>query len=195
MEKICKLEDGTEVTIRSTSESDVEKSFAFFQSLSSEEKAYLRVDVSDQKVVAQRLGKNQGLREARRLVALIDDQIVADGAIELKKAGWESHIAELRLLVSDTVKRKGLGMAMAEELYLLAAKEKVEEIIVKLMAPQVEARKIFLRLGFHDEVVLKNYVKDVRGMKQDLLIMRCNLDALWKELEGSFNEEQKLETH
>jgi len=194
MEKICKLGDGTEVTIRSTTESDVDKSFAFFQSLSSEEKAYLRVDVADQKVVAQRLG-NQGLRKARRLVALLDDEIVADGAIELKSAGWESHIAELRLLVSDAAQRKGLGMAMAEELYLLAAKEKVEEIIVKLMAPQVEARKIFLRLGFHDEVVLKNYVKDVRGMKQDLLIMRCNLDALWKELEGSFNEEQKLESH
>ncbi len=194
MEKICKLEDGTEVTIRSTSESDVDKSFAFFESLSSEEKAYLRVDVSDRKVVKKRLG-NEGLQEAKRLIALIDDQIVADGAIELKRSGWESHIAELRLLVSDTAQRKGLGMAMAEELYLLAAKEKVEEIIVKLMAPQVEARKIFLRLGFHDEVVMKNYVKDVRGMKQDLLIMRCNLDALWKELEGSFNEEQKLETH
>jgi L-amino acid N-acyltransferase YncA len=194
MEKIYKLGDGTEVTIRSALENDVDKSFAFFQSLSSEEKAYLRVDVSDQKIVTQRL-QNQGLRKARRLVALIDDQIVADGAIELKSAGWEAHIAELRLLVSDAAKRKGLGMAMAEELYLLAAKEKVEEIIVKLMAPQVEARKIFLRLGFHDEVVLKNYVKDVRGMKQDLLIMRCNLDALWKELEGSFNEEQKLENH
>ena len=74
-------------------------------------------------------------------------------------------------------------------------KEKVEAIIVKLMAPQVEARKIFSRLGFQEGVVLKNYVKDVRGMKQDLLIMRCNLDALWKELEGSFNEEEKLETH
>ncbi|MBT4269404.1 MAG: GNAT family N-acetyltransferase [Deltaproteobacteria bacterium] len=194
MEKICKLVDGTEVTIRSATENDVDKSFAFFQALSSDEKAYLRVDVTDHNVVAQRLG-NKGLQKAKRLVALVDDQIIADGAIELNSAGWEAHIAELRLLVSDTAQRKGLGMAMAEELYLVAAKGKVEEIIVKLMVPQTEARKIFSRLGFQEEVVLKNYVKDVRGMKQDLLIMRCNLDALWKELEGAFNEAEKLETH
>lgn len=194
MEKQCKLQDGSEVIIRSAKESDADKSFAFFQSLNADERAYLRVDVSDRRVVEQRLG-NRGLRDAKRLVAVIDDEIVADGAIELNSAGWESHIAELRLLVADTVQQKGLGMLMAEELYLLAAKEKVEEIIVKLMAPQTEAKKIFTRLGFHEAAVLKNYVKDVRGMKQDLLIMRCNLDALWKELESYFNESENLERH
>ncbi|NQU65411.1 MAG: GNAT family N-acetyltransferase [SAR324 cluster bacterium] len=194
MEKVFKLKDGTEVTIRPAKESDADQSFAFFQSLPSEEKAYLRVDVEDRNVVVQRL-KNQGLHDAKRLFAVIDGQIAADGAIELNSAGWESHIAELRLLVSDAFQGKGLGMLMAEELYLLAAQEKVEEIIVKLMVPQIETRKIFARLGFHEEVILKNYVKDVRGLKQDLLIMRCNLDALWKEMEGHFNEFEKLEHH
>ncbi len=194
MEKQCILKDGGEVIIRSSAAGDVDKSFAFFQNLSSEEKAYLRVDVTDRDIVARRLG-NHGPIDIKRLVALVDDEIVADGAIELRSAGWESHIAELRLLVADTYQKKGLGMLMAEELYMLAAKEKVEEIIVKLMVPQTEARKIFARLGFHEDVVLKNYVKDVRGLKQDLLIMRCNLDALWKELESNFNEMDKLERH
>jgi GNAT superfamily N-acetyltransferase len=172
----------------------VNKSFAFFQDLSSEEKAYLRVDVTDRDIVARRL-ENHGPVDIKRLVALVDDEIVADGAIELRSAGWESHIAELRLLVADSFQKKGLGMLMAEELYMLAAKEKVEEIIVKLMVPQTEARKIFTRLGFHEDVVLKNYVKNVSGLKQDLLIMRCDLDALWKELESNYNEADKLERH
>jgi len=194
MEKQFTLKDGGEVIIRSSAVGDVDKSFAFFQDLSSEEKAYLRVDVTDRDIVAKRLA-NHGPIDIKRLVAMADNEIVADGAIELRRAGWESHIAELRLLVADSYQKKGLGMLMAEELYLLAAKEKVEEIIVKLMVPQTEARKIFARLGFHEEVVLKNYVKDVRGLKQDLLIMRCNLDALWKELESHFNETDKLERH
>lgn len=194
MEKRSVLKDGTEVIVRASSPNDLDKSFAFFKDLSSEEKAYLRVDVTDRDIVAQRLN-DAGPRKLNRLVAVIGDEIVADGSIELSSAGWESHIGELRLLVADSYQRKGLGMLMAEELYLLAAKEKVEEIIVKLMAPQKEARKIFARLGFQEEVVLKNYVKDVRGMKQDLLIMRCNLDALWKELESYFNETDKFERH
>ncbi len=194
MEKTCVLKDGTEVTIRTSRPDDVDKSFAFFGDLSSEEKAYLRVDVTDRNIVAQRLASD-GPKKAIRLLALINDQIAADGAVELSSAGWESHIGELRLLVSDSFQRTGLGMLMAEELYMLAAKEKVEEIIVKLMAPQKDAKKIFTRLGFHEDAVLKNYVKDVRGLKQDLVIMRCNLDALWKELENYFNETDKFERH
>lgn len=194
MEKRCVLKDGTEVIVRNPRPDDVDKSFAFFQDLSSEEKAYLRVDVSDRTIVAQRLG-NKSPVTVKRLLAVVDEKIVADGAIEFNEAGWESHIGELRLLVADSFQRKGLGMLMAEELYLLAAQEKVDEIIVKLMAPQSDAKKIFTRLGFHEDAVLKNFVKDVRGMKQDLVIMRCNLEALWKELESYFNETDKFERH
>jgi L-amino acid N-acyltransferase YncA len=194
MEKKYKLKDGTQVTIRSLTAEDVDKSLAFFQSLSDEERAYLRVDVTDRKMVAQRVN-NVGLRNYRRLVAVVDDDIVADGAIELNAHGWEKHIGELRLMVADGFQRKGLGMLMAEELYLLAAEEKVEEIIVKLMAPQKDARRIFYRLGFREDVIIKDYVKDVRGRKQDLVIMRCNLEALWRELEGYFHESDKLEMH
>jgi len=194
MEKRSVLKDGTEVVIRAARPDDVDKSLAFFQDLSSEEKAYLRVDVSRRDVVAKRLA-NQGPGSVKRLLAVVGENIVADGAIEFSEAGWESHIGELRLLVADAFQRKGLGMLMAEELYLLAAQEKVDEIIVKLMAPQTEAKKIFTRLGFHEAAVLKGFVKDVRGLKQDLVIMRCNLEALWNELENYFHETDKFERH
>jgi L-amino acid N-acyltransferase YncA len=194
MEKQFKLKDGTKVTIRPLTSDDVDKSLAFFQSLSDEERAYLRVDVTDRKIVAERVN-NVGLRDYRRLAAVVDDKIVADGAIELNTHGWERHIGELRLMVADAFQRRGLGMLMAEELYLAAAQEKLEEIIVKLMAPQKNARRMFQRLGFKEDVVIKDYVKDVRGRKQDMVIMRCNLDALWRELEGYFQETDKLEMH
>jgi hypothetical protein len=72
---------------------------------------------------------------------------------------------------------------MARELYSLAASERVEEIIVRMMKPQAAAQSIFRRLGFREEFVLPEYVKDTGGAKQDLIVMRCNLEALWKELE------------
>ena len=45
--------------------------------------------------------------------------------------------------------RRSLGMILARELYLLAASKRVEEIVVKFMAPQIGARKIVGKLGQH----------------------------------------------
>ena len=81
-------------------------------------------------------------------------------------------------------RRKGLGALMARELYSIAAEAKVEEIMVKMMRPQKAARSIFRKLGFHEETLLPDHVKDRRGHKQDLIVMRCDLEGLWDELEA-----------
>ena len=127
MAKIKKMTDGTEVIIRALERSDLDKSFSFFQSLSPEDRNYLRVDVADRSVVAQRL-ENGSLRSIKRIAAFLNNDIVADGALELNSHGWDSHIGEIRLIVSRSFQRKGLGMLMAEEIYSMALQEKVEEI-------------------------------------------------------------------
>lgn len=194
MGKTAKLKDGTSVEIRPMTENDVDKSFDFFQGLSPEERLYLRVDVSDRDVVAQRL-KNQGSRDVKRICAEVDDRIVSDAALELRPHGWERHLADFRLIVADEYQRKGLGMLMAEELYSMALAEQVEEMLIELMVPQTNARKIFQRLGFEEDVVLKNFVKDIHGKKQDLVIMRCDLNKIWDKLESYFSEIENKHMH
>jgi L-amino acid N-acyltransferase YncA len=161
---------------------DLERSFVFFQSLSAEDKAYLRRDVSSRDVVAKRI---RAMRSGgvKRLVAVVDDQIVADAALELESLGWKEHVAEVRLIVAGDYQRRGLGLLMARELYSIATEAGVEEIIVKMMRPQVAARSIFRKLGFHEETLLPDWVKDSTGHKQDLILMRCDLKALWNKLE------------
>jgi GNAT superfamily N-acetyltransferase len=123
---------------------------------------------------------------AQRIVAVAEGAIVAEGALELEPDSWKRHVGELRLVVARPFQRQGLGMFMARELYHLAAAVKLEELIVRMMRPQIAARKIFRKLGFHDEVLLPDYVRDLDGTKQDLILMRCDLGALWKELEDYF---------
>lgn len=181
MRKKVKLKDGSEVLIREMRKDDIDRSLAFFQALPEEDRAYLRRDVTKREIVGRRI---QELKSGRimRLVAVVDEQIVADGSLELKAQGWGEHQAEIRLVVANPFQRKGLGTLMARELYLLAASKKVEEIIVKIMGPQVGVQNIFKRLGFHQEAVLHDYVKDISGTKQDLIVMRCNLEELWQKL-------------
>jgi L-amino acid N-acyltransferase YncA len=182
MHRKVRLRDGTLVVIRSMTRNDVDRSFAFFESLSPEDRAYLRRDVSDRKVVEKRI---RAMRSGavKRVVALVDDRIVADAALEFDSLTWKKHVAEVRLIVASDYQRKGLGMLLARELYSIATDANVEEIVVRMMRPQIAARSIFRKLGFHEETVLPDYVRDLEGHKQDMILMRCDLQALWSELE------------
>ena len=185
--KKAKLKDGVEVEIRSMKKDDLEKSFAFFQALPEEDRVFLRTDVTKRELVQQRtLSIDSG--KVLRIIATIGDDIVADGVVELEGHSWKKNVGELRLFVAKAYQRKGLGILMAQELYSLAASARVEEIVVKMMRPQKAARSIFRKLGFHEEILMPDYVKDLSGKKQDLIIMRCDLDALWKELEDYFTD-------
>lgn len=194
MAKTYTLKDGTEVTIRPLVESDVEKSLAFFQSLPPEERLYLRVDVTDRDVVQKRIS-GSGLKEYKRIVADVDGEIVADAGLELRPHGWERHLADFRLIVSPDFQGKGLGMLLAEELYEMALNEKVEEMIVEIMAPQQNAKKIFEKLGFKEDTVIKNFVKDIDGNKQDLILLRCDLEEIWGQIEAHIKELENRDFH
>jgi ribosomal protein S18 acetylase RimI-like enzyme len=182
METQAKLKDGTAIVIRPMTEDDVDKSWAFFRKLPREDRDYLRADVTKRDVVEKRIhDMRSGV--VKRLVAVVGDEIVADGALELAGAGWKEHVGELRLIVARRYQRKGVGMLMARELYTLASAANVEDVVVEMMAPQLAARRIFHKLGFKEEAVFPRYVKDITGRKQDLVVMRSELGALWHELE------------
>jgi L-amino acid N-acyltransferase YncA len=182
MSRKVELKDGTHVVIRPMGDDDLDRSLAFFQALPAEDRTYLRRDVSRREVVEERIRSMKSGR-VKRLVALDGDRIVAEAALELESPGWQQHVGELRLIVASDYQRKGLGLLMARETYAVAAEAKVEELVVKMMRPQVAARSIFRKLGFREQTLLPDYVKDVGGHKQDLILMRCDLEGLWQELE------------
>jgi L-amino acid N-acyltransferase YncA len=124
----------------------------------------------------------------KRLVAVADERVAADGALEFSHFGWERHVAELRLFVATPYQRKGLGMLMAGALYDLAVSAGIEDIVVKMMAHQTAALRIFQKLGFRQEVVLRGYVKDMKGTRKDLVLMRCRLEDLWQKYEEFLRE-------
>jgi L-amino acid N-acyltransferase YncA len=182
MRKKVTLKDQSEVVVREMKRKDLEASLAFFESLPARDRAYLRRDVTRREVVQDRIREIR-TSGVKRLVAVVGDRIVADGSLELSGEGWKKHVGELRLIVARAYRRKGLGILMARELYGLAASARVEEIIVKMMRPQKAARSIFRKLGFREEVLLPDYVRDLDGKKQDMILMRCDLEALWQEME------------
>lgn len=187
MDEVLRLRGGTEVVIRPMSKDDVARSLAFFRNLPPDDREYLRTDVTQRDVVKKRI-RMANAGNIDRLVAVVDDQIVADGALELSGDEWTSHVGELRLIVARDYQRKRLGTLMARELYLLATRRKVEKVVVTMARPQVGAQRIFHRLGFREEATLPGHVRGLSGSKQDLIVMGCDVEALWRELEAIFAE-------
>ena len=182
MEKIEILKDSTKVAIRNLTIDDLDKLMKFYRSLPQEDRKYLRVDVTNRNIVKQRI-KSAELGNIVRIIAVHGDDIVADGALEIAAEQWRKHQGELRIIVAKKFQHKGLGMIMMRELYFLAVQKKVEKIIVKMMRPQIAARTICRKLGFREELLIPDYVLDLTGKTQDLVIMTCEIKDFWKELD------------
>ena len=182
-EHVAQLKDGTEVLIRLLRIDDLDRSLAFFQALPEEDRAYLRADVTKRDIVERRICSALRSDKIDRIVGLVGDEIVADGALEIGGDEWDRHVGELRVVVAHSYQRKGLGTLMMRELYEEAASRRVQEIVVRIMRPQKAAWAICRKLGFQEEVLLHDYLKDISGRKQDLILMRCDLEELWRRME------------
>jgi len=187
MEKTEMLKDGKNVLIRSLTLKDLDKLMQFYRSLPPEDRKYLRVDVTNRDIVAHRI-KHTERGKVIRIIALYKDKIAADGALELSGEEWRRHQGEIRVIVARPFRRRGLGMVMMRELYFIAAEKNVETVIAKMMRPQTAARTICRKLGFREELLLPEYVKDLSGKPQDLIIMTCDLHDMWKELDSLYSD-------
>ncbi|MCC7174596.1 MAG: GNAT family N-acetyltransferase [Bryobacterales bacterium] len=186
--RTAKLKDNREVLIREMQAGDVEASLAFFRALPERDRLSFRRDLGMREAVEKRIRELEDGAVKRLVAVTADGAIVADGALEFSEYGWERHIAELRLFAAPSHQRKGLGMLMAGALYDLAASAGVEEIVVKMMPSQTAALRIFHKLGFRQEAVLRQYVKDLNGARQDLVLMRRRLEDLWQKYEEFMHE-------
>ena len=182
-EKRVTLRDGREAVVRSARMEDVDLLHTFYCAMPEEDRRFLRRDVTQRHIVQQRL-RDIAKGRAFRLVVIVDDQVIGDGSLELGEAGWKEDIGEIRLIVARSHQQLGVGTLLARELYFIAAKHNVVRIEVRMLRPQVGAQHIMKRLGFREGFVIPDHVRDQNGEWQDLVVMRCDLEDLWDEMEN-----------
>lgn len=187
MDKTEKMKDGLEVTIRRLTANDIDRLMEFYGSLPEEDRKYLKFDVTDRKVVAKRLRRVENGDDIR-IAAIHGGVIVASGALELSGEAWSKHQGEIRVIIARPFQRRGLGTIMIRELYFIAVQNQLTTVVARMMRPQAGALKIFRRLGFREDSLLPDFVKDIGGESQDLIVMSCEVKDLWKELDRLFSE-------
>jgi L-amino acid N-acyltransferase YncA len=182
------LKDGKTVLLREPTLDDVEDSHRFFLDLPPDDRRYLRVDVTKKDLVERRI-RDALEGRVHRLVAIADDKIVADGALEFSSEAWRRHVGEIRVIVAHEYQRKRLGALLIRSLFNEAKQRGMEKVVAKMAAPQNGARKVFERLGFHVDSVLPDYIKDADGKLQSMVVMTCALDEMSKELREFYKQD------
>lgn len=161
---------GAALTIRRMSAADRDSMLAFARSLPTHDLLFLRRDITDPVEVGSWIEDIEAGRTTT-ILALRDDAIVGYAAVTRSGLSWMAHVAELRVLVAESVRRGGLGRILTNEAFHAAVDMGVEKVIAQMTPDQEGAIGVFYRMGFEREAQLRDHVRDRDGKKHDLIVL------------------------
>ena len=162
--------DGEVITLRPMSGGDEAAVLAFARAVSTHDLLFLDRDITHPKVVQAWLREIEA-ETITTLLAWRQDQIVGCAALISDPLSWSGHVTEIRVVLMESLRGKGLGHRLTEEAFALALSRGAEKITARMTLDQKGAVAVFEGLGFTLEALLRDQVKDREGRKHDLLIL------------------------
>ena len=177
------LRDGSTLSARPTTRGDEQALLTFYRELPQEDRLFLKDDVTTESWAERFIQRIEG-GEAVSLIAEKDGAVLAEATLYRPRHGWSTHVGELRVAVACNSRRKGVATVLLRLLVKLATDQGVEKIIVEVVENQGAARRTFEKLSFQQEAVLRAHVKDIRGIRRDLLILVNDSSHIWAAIEA-----------
>lgn len=167
--------DGHEITFQLMTVADRDAMLSFAQSLKPEDLMFLRLDITQPKVIDQWL-EHIGEGNTITVLACESGRIIGYGTLHFNETWWTRHLGQVRILVQSDRRKLGLGRKLAVEIFQLAREKKLHRIFVQMAADQPHVRQLFEDLGFRAEALLTDWVMDRNARTHDLLIMSHFVD-------------------
>jgi len=161
---------GEAVELRAMSGADEAAVLAFASAAPAHDLLFLARDITHPKVVKAWVREI----EAGTIITMLawrGEAIVGCAAIIRDPLSWSGHVAEIRVVLLDSMRGKGLGRLLTEEAFATALGQGAEKITARMTLDQKGAIAVFEGLGFTLEAMLRDQVKDRDGRKHDLLIL------------------------
>ena len=170
------LKDGIEVILRPMVKTDRKALEEFFARLTPSVLQYVRNDVTDPKVI-DRWFDQLDYDHVFPLLALKDEQVVANASLHRVAHGWRKHLATIRIVVEPKFHEKGLGTLMVNELVDLALEFGIEKLMVEFPLKAHGALAMFKKAGFSPRAVIEGLMKNRHGDNVDIVIMVMDVAA------------------
>jgi L-amino acid N-acyltransferase YncA len=186
LEKL-ELADGTGITVRSTTRADVDQVMEFFDCLPDAEKQCVRVELRNREDFEKRYDKlDKGY--VVRLVAEKEGVLIGEACLETMRYGWLRKSGEVRMVVHPDYRELGVPRILAREIFLLAARKGLDNLIARVVDCQKEALEIYKSLHFELEATQKKHAVDLDGNLHDVYLMTFNLRKMWRDMEEAIVE-------
>ncbi|CAM3136919.1 GNAT family N-acetyltransferase [Sphingomonas antarctica] len=180
--------DGREVVIRPVEHKDVPGVARFAAALSSHDLLFMSRDIQHARVIdAWMEAVKHG--EMDTLVAISGDEIVATSGVLRDPLGWSAHVFEIRLIVSPSMRGKGLGRTMLDKCVGLAIEGGAKKLCARMTPDQSGAITLFEEAGFRGEALLRDEVCDRDGKYHDLAVLALHPERVAAR-RNAFGEEK-----
>ncbi len=156
---------------------------AFAQSLPNHDLLFLRRDITQPKVLKAWLNAIEE-SSITSLIATRANEVVGCSAIVTDSLAWSSHVGELRVLVSPSMRSKGLGRHIIQESFIIAITLGLEKLVAQMTADQSGAINVFESLGFRAEALLRDHVKDRSHQSHDIVILSHDVAKFQAQMEA-----------
>jgi ribosomal protein S18 acetylase RimI-like enzyme len=123
----------------------------------------------------------RGDGRARRWAAVEGGEILGVLFL-LPLTGWSAHVGELRVVVAEAARGRGIGRALSQYAVVQAAEAGLRKLVVEVVAEQEPAVRMFTDLGFQGEALLGDHIRDRGGDLRDVLVLAHYLDDNWSAM-------------
>ena len=168
---------GHRVVLRPFGDDDLAQLQAFAQAMPLHDLLFLDADIQQPQVL-RAWAKAVGEGDIISLIALEGDAIVGTAAIVRDKMGWSQHVAELHLLVAEDFRGLGLGRSLLQHSFALAVDGGAEKLCARMTPDQRGAIAMFEEMGFRQEALLTDHVRERGGKVHDLAVYSLNVGRI-----------------
>src|SRR6266700_3298660 len=123
-------------------------------------------------------------RDITSLLALQAGKVVGCGTLVRDPHSWSPHVGEIRMVVSQDVRGRGVGRALSQQTFALALGAGLEKLSVQMTVDQQAALALFESLGFKAEALLRDHVRDVDGKTHDIVVLGHNIAQVQAQMEA-----------
>jgi len=172
-----------EVELRFLTQPDADAVLAFSRKLPAHDLLFLPRDISEPKVLAAWIDESE--RGAMTsILALLEGRVVGCAAIAHDPLSWSPHVGELRIVVSNEMRGKGVGRALIQESFIFALGLGMEKIVAQMTVDQQGAIALFEGLGFRAEALMRGHVKGRDGVKHDIVLLAHDVAEVQSKLDA-----------